>query len=109
VGCFVAIAHGRFWQMMLQKSLISAASGAGVFQNGLSIFRPFGERCTPRWHCRLHWLREARISRWRGANNQLCKPSQVLRDGGKRKLILGATWTTQSKTAKLQDSFEVGE
>jgi hypothetical protein len=39
--------------------------------------------------------------------NQRCEPAQVLSDGGQNKLILGASWTTQSKSAELQDAFQV--
>ena len=47
-------------------------------------------------------------SGWR-SRNQRCEPSQVLSDGGQNKLILGASWTTQSKPAELQDALQVRE
>ena len=46
------------------------------------------------------------LSGWR-SRNQRCEPAQVLSDGGQNKLILGASWTTQSKSAELQDAFQV--
>ena len=36
-----------------------------------------------------------------------CEPAQVLSDGGQNKLILGGSWTTQTKSAELQDAFQV--
>jgi hypothetical protein len=44
---------------------------------------------------------------WPG--NQRCEPSQILSDGGQNKLILGASWTTQSQSTKLQDALQVCE
>ena len=46
------------------------------------------------------------LSGWR-SRNQRCEPPQVLSDGGQNKLILGASWTTQSKSAELQDALQV--
>ena len=43
---------------------------------------------------------------WR-PSDQRCEPAQVLGDGGKNKLVLGASWTTQSKPAELQDALQV--
>ena len=48
------------------------------------------------------------LSGWR-SRNQRCEPAQVLSDGGQNKLILGASWTTQSKPAKLQNALQVRE
>jgi hypothetical protein len=42
---------------------------------------------------------------WWRACDQRCEPSQVLSDSGQNKLILGAAWTTQSKSAELQDAL----
>ena len=46
------------------------------------------------------------LSGWR-SRNQRCEPAQVLSDGGQNKLIPGAWWTTQSKSAELQDALQV--
>ena len=46
------------------------------------------------------------LSGWR-SRNQRGEPSQVLSNGGQNKLILGGSWTTQSKSAELQDAFQV--
>jgi hypothetical protein len=43
----------------------------------------------------------------RRPRDQGCEPPQVLSDGGQNKLILGTSWTTQSKPAELQDAFQV--
>ncbi len=48
------------------------------------------------------------MSGWR-SRDQRCEPSQVLGDSGQNKLILGASWTTQSKPAELQDALQVCE
>ena len=40
-------------------------------------------------------------------SNQRSEPSQVLGDGGQNKLILGASWTAESKPAELQDALQV--
>ena len=48
------------------------------------------------------------LSGWR-SRNQRCEPSQVLGDGSQNKFILGASWTTQSKPAELQDALQVRE
>lgn len=37
--------------------------------------------------------------------NQRCEPPQVLGNGGQNELILGASWTTQSRPAELQDAW----
>ena len=44
------------------------------------------------------------LCRWR-ACDQRCEPPQVLSDSGQNKLILGASWTAQSKSAELQDAL----
>jgi hypothetical protein len=48
------------------------------------------------------------LNGWR-SRNQRCKPPQVLGDGGQNKLVLGASWTTQSKPTQLQDALQVRE
>src|SRR5450756_1115000 len=48
------------------------------------------------------------LSGWR-SRNQRCEPPQVLGDGRQDKLVLGASWTTQSQPTELQDAFEVRE
>jgi hypothetical protein len=48
------------------------------------------------------------LSGWR-SRNQRCKPPYVLSNSGQNKLILGASWTAQSKTTELQDALQVGE
>jgi hypothetical protein len=41
------------------------------------------------------------------AERPAIEPPQVLSDGGQNELILGASWTPQSKPAELQDALEV--
>ncbi len=48
------------------------------------------------------------LSGWR-SRNQRSEPPQVLSNGGQNKLILSASWTTQSKPAELQDALQVRE
>jgi hypothetical protein len=48
------------------------------------------------------------LTGWR-SRNQRCEPAQVLSDSGQNKLILGGSWTTQSKPAELQDALQVCE
>jgi len=43
------------------------------------------------------------------ARDQRREPSQVLSDGGQNKLILGASWATQSQPTEPQDALQVGE
>ena len=43
---------------------------------------------------------------WR-PGDQRGEPSQVLSNGGQNELILGASWTAQSKPAELEDALEV--
>jgi hypothetical protein len=45
----------------------------------------------------------------RRSRNQRCEPPQVLSNGGQNKLVLSASWTTQSQPAELQDTLEVRE
>ena len=49
-------------------------------------------------------LRDALSLGWWWPGNQRYEPSQVLSDGGKKKLILSSSWTTQSKAAELQNA-----
>jgi len=52
-------------------------------------------------------LRDAHsLSGW-WPRDQLCKASQILSDGGQNKLVLGASWTTQSKSTELKDGLQV--
>jgi hypothetical protein len=54
-------------------------------------------------------LRNAQnLSGWR-SRDQRCELSQVLGDGGKNKLILGASRAAQSKSTEPQDALQVGE
>jgi hypothetical protein len=48
------------------------------------------------------------LSGW-WTSDQRREPPQVLGDGSKNKLVLGASWSTQSKPTKLQDSLQVCE
>ena len=48
------------------------------------------------------------LNGWR-SRNQRCKPPQVLGDGGQNKLVLGASWATQSKPTEPQDALQVGK
>ena len=43
------------------------------------------------------------------SRNQRCEPPQVLGDGSQNELILGASWTTQSKPTEFQDALQVRE
>src|SRR3977135_1695202 len=43
------------------------------------------------------------------SRNQRCEPPQVLGDGSQNKLILGASWATQSKPTEPQDALQVCE
>jgi len=93
---------------LLQKSAIFGRKEAGgVFRSILSssALLSSGTLSTDA----PHWLREACIDRWWCSSNQLCKPSQALRDCPKGKLILCATWATQPKPAKPQDALEMGK
>jgi hypothetical protein len=40
-------------------------------------------------------------------SDQQCKSPQVLSNGDQNKLVLGTSWTTQSKPAKLQNALQV--
>jgi hypothetical protein len=54
-------------------------------------------------------LRNAQnLSRWRPCH-QGCKPTQVLSNGCKNKLVLGAAWATQSQSPESQDALQVRE
>ena len=48
------------------------------------------------------------MSGWR-SRNQRGEPPQVLSDGSKNKLILGASWATQSQPTELQDALQMRE
>ena len=63
----------------------------------------------PRTRRSLHncTLRNTENLSGRRSRNERCEPPQVLSDGGQNKLILGASWTTQSKSAELQDALQV--
>src|SRR3954470_17676666 len=54
-------------------------------------------------------LRNAQNLDWWRSRDQRCEPPQVLSDSGQNKLILGASWTTQSKSAESQDALQVCE
>ncbi len=54
-------------------------------------------------------LRDAQNLGWWWPRDQRCEPSQVLSDGSKNKLILGASWATQSKSTEPQDALQVCE
>jgi hypothetical protein len=43
------------------------------------------------------------------SRNQRCEPPQVLSNGGQNKLVLSASWTTQSEPTELQDALQVRE
>jgi hypothetical protein len=52
-------------------------------------------------------LRDAQsLSGWQSRDKR-CEPSQVLSDGGANKLILSASWTTQSKPTEPQNALEM--
>jgi len=54
-------------------------------------------------------LRSALDQIWRRPGNQGREPAQVLGDGGKNKLVLGASRAPQSKPTKPQDALQVCE
>jgi hypothetical protein len=54
-------------------------------------------------------LRKAQSLSGRRSRDQRCEPSQVLRDDGQDKLILGTSRATQSEPAELQDALQVCE
>ena len=55
----------------------------------------------------LGGLRDAQsLSGW-WSSDQRCEPPQVLGNGSQNELILGASWTAQSKPAELQNALEV--
>ena len=56
-----------------------------------------------------HRLRKTCGDGWWRSGNQLCKPAEVLRDGGECKLVLRPARTTQPKSPKFQDALEMGE
>ena len=61
----------------------------------------------PRRSLRNSTLRDAQsLSGW-WSSDQRCEPPQVLGNGSQNELILGASWTAQSKPAELQDALEV--
>jgi len=91
-----ARADFRFWPILLQKSAVTD-----------DVVRPFqlGRRgLVPR---RRRSLRNSyatqyqSLSGWR-SRNQRYEPPQVLSNGGQNKLVLSASWTTQSKSTELQ-------
>jgi len=54
-------------------------------------------------------LRDAQNLSGGWSSDQRCEPPQVLGDGGQNELNLGASWTTQSKPAELQDALQACE
>jgi hypothetical protein len=54
-------------------------------------------------------LRDAQNLSGRRPSDQRCKPPQVLGDGSQNKLILGASWATQSKPTEPEDALQVSE
>lgn len=44
-----------------------------------------------------------------GPSDEQCESPEVLGDGGQNKLILGASWTTQSKSTKLENALQMRE
>jgi hypothetical protein len=89
------------WQILLQKS--------AVIDNAV---RPFhlgrlGKYPTPTLSMQLlHYAQS--LSGWRPGDKRREAP-QVLSNGGQNKLVLSASWTTQSKPTKLQDALQVRE
>jgi hypothetical protein len=51
-------------------------------------------------------LRDARNLQLGAIGPRCCEPSQILSDGGQKKLILGP-WTAQSKPTELSDALQV--
>ncbi|MET4035861.1 hypothetical protein ABIB94_007558 [Bradyrhizobium sp. JR7.2] len=43
------------------------------------------------------------------SRNQRREPPQILSDGSQNKLVLGAPWAAQSKSAEPQDALQVSE
>ena len=57
----------------------------------------------------MKWLRNAQgLSRW-WAGHECCEPPQVLCDGCKNELILGASWAAQPKPTEPEDALQVRE
>jgi hypothetical protein len=87
-------ANVRFAPILLQKS--AAADG----RSGIWLGEAGALYATP-------MLRNTQgPSGWRPGDER-GEPSQVLGDSGQSKLVLGASRTTQSKPAELQDALEV--
>lgn len=53
--------------------------------------------------------RKTQIDSRRRSGDQPCQATKVLRDGGKRKLILRTAWASQSKSAQFQNALKVGK
>jgi hypothetical protein len=93
-----ARADFRFWPILLQKSTVTD-----------DVVRPFqlGRRgLVPRRRRSLrnsYATQSQSLSGWR-SRNQRYEPPQVLSNGGQNKLVLSASWTTQSKPTELQDA-----
>ena len=60
-------------------------------------------------HRRAQWLRQVHFCSWRWSDDQLGEPAEVLRDRCQHELELGTAWPTQSQTAQLQDTLEMGK
>jgi hypothetical protein len=85
-----------FGSILLQKS--AAADGRSVVSLGAAGYDPAG----PDALYATATLRDAQsLSGW-WSSDQRCEPPQVLGNGSQNKLILGASWTAQSKPAELQ-------
>ena len=93
--------NDRFWRILLQKSAVT--------DDVVRVFHLGRRGLVPRTRRSLHncTLRNTENLSGRRSRNERCEPPQVLSDGGQNKLILGASWTTQSKSAELQDALQV--
>src|SRR6266567_17137 len=61
-------------------------------------------------HCRrrtLHSLCKARLGDWRWSDDELCEPTEVLRDCRQCELELGTAWPTQPQTTEPKDALEM--
>ena len=93
--------NSRFVPILLQKSAVTddivrpfQLGRRGLVPDPDALYATFTLRSTES------------LSGW-WSSDQRCEPPQVLGDGSKDKLVLGASWTAKSKPAELQDALEV--
>jgi hypothetical protein len=101
---FRDLCHFRIWQILLQKSAapdgcpsVIRLRATGFDLPALTLFTQLSR----------YAIALSRI--WRRPGDQRCESSQVLGNGGKNKLILGASRATQPEPAEPQDTLQVRE